>query len=75
MTGTTPQCAYIGGHADGYDPQCHWCWDNAAWDYAGRVADAHVARLKREDDQRLARVMGTLFVALVVIAVIWMACS
>lgn len=23
--GTRPECAYIGGHADGYDPDCAWC--------------------------------------------------
>lgn len=25
MSGMTPECAYIGGHALGFDPECHWC--------------------------------------------------
>lgn len=23
--GTTLECEYIGGHAKGFDPECHWC--------------------------------------------------
>lgn len=25
MRGTTPECAYIGGHSSGFDPECYWC--------------------------------------------------
>ncbi|TDO18151.1 hypothetical protein EV580_1333 [Mycobacterium sp. BK086] len=26
MTGTTAECSYIGGHAEGFDRECWWCW-------------------------------------------------
>lgn len=73
MTGTTPQCAYIGGHRDGYDPECWWCVDNAAWDFAGRVAAAHMAKWKREADERSTRLMIALLAFFVLTAVVWMA--
>lgn len=25
---TTPECSYIGGHREGFDPQCYWCWEH-----------------------------------------------
>jgi len=24
---TRPECSYIAGHRDGFDPDCWWCWD------------------------------------------------
>lgn len=38
MSGTTPECTYIGGHARGFDAECYWCVNAKHTAYYGTSA-------------------------------------